>query len=153
LPCGSKSTTNTLRLFSPSAAERLMAVVDFPTPPFWLMIAMTCVGFSLLKRFLSWYPKSAPFRLHSLAVQGLSYLLRRPAMAPPSSLQRFSVSRETRIYLQAFNRCRSSTNGRSSRCLSIMFHMKHCLIHLSWCASMQLNELLIFLHVPRETET
>ena len=25
---------------SPSAAPRLIAVVDFPTPPFWLMMAM-----------------------------------------------------------------------------------------------------------------
>jgi hypothetical protein len=39
-PCGSRSTTNTRNPRSASAAPRLTAVVDLPTPPFWLAIAM-----------------------------------------------------------------------------------------------------------------
>src|ERR1700680_4819917 len=41
LPCGSMSTSRTRRPISASAAPRLTAVVLFPTPPFWLTIAMT----------------------------------------------------------------------------------------------------------------
>ena len=40
-PCGSKSTSSTLRPYSASAAPRLIVVVVLPTPPFWLHIAMT----------------------------------------------------------------------------------------------------------------
>src|ERR1035437_7830690 len=47
-PCGSISTTRTRRPSSASDAPRLTAVVDFPTPPFWLTIAMMravlCIG-------------------------------------------------------------------------------------------------------------
>src|SRR5712691_2276119 len=39
-PCGSRSTTSTRYPRSASEAPRLTAVVDFPTPPFWLAIAM-----------------------------------------------------------------------------------------------------------------
>ena len=39
-PCGSKSTSSTLRPSSASAAPRLIVVVVLPTPPFWLHIAM-----------------------------------------------------------------------------------------------------------------
>ena len=37
-PCGSKSTSSTLRPYSASAAPRLIVVVVLPTPPFWLHI-------------------------------------------------------------------------------------------------------------------
>jgi hypothetical protein len=40
LPCGSKSSSKTFFPFKAQAAERLMAVVDFPTPPFWLAITI-----------------------------------------------------------------------------------------------------------------
>src|SRR5690606_12615671 len=40
LPCGSRSTSRTLSPSSASAAERLIAVVVLPTPPFWLATAM-----------------------------------------------------------------------------------------------------------------
>src|SRR5918997_1802241 len=39
-PCGSRSTSRTL-CSAASAVARLMAVVVFPTPPFWLARAMT----------------------------------------------------------------------------------------------------------------
>ena len=38
-PCGSKSSRSVLRPFEAKAAERLMAVVVLPTPPFWFVIA------------------------------------------------------------------------------------------------------------------
>ena len=41
LAWGSRSTSSTLRPRMASAAERLMAVVVFPTPPFWFAIART----------------------------------------------------------------------------------------------------------------
>ena len=40
-PCGSKSTSSTLRPNSASEAPRLMVVVVLPTPPFWLHIEIT----------------------------------------------------------------------------------------------------------------
>src|ERR1700682_681630 len=40
-PCGSMSTTRTRRPSSASDAPRFTAVVDLPTPPFWLTIAIT----------------------------------------------------------------------------------------------------------------
>ena len=40
-PCGSKSTSSTLRPYSASEAPRLMVVVVLPTPPFWLHIEIT----------------------------------------------------------------------------------------------------------------
>src|SRR3954463_7914253 len=39
-PCGSKSTSSTLRPNSASDAPRLIVVVVLPTPPFWLHIEM-----------------------------------------------------------------------------------------------------------------
>ena len=45
LPWGSESMTRTLRSLAAREAARLMAVVVFPTPPFWLAMAKT-----LLKR-------------------------------------------------------------------------------------------------------
>src|SRR5713101_5450602 len=41
LDCGSISTSNTLRPAAARYVARLMAVVVFPTPPFWLAIAYT----------------------------------------------------------------------------------------------------------------
>ena len=41
LACGSRSTRSTLRSRAARAAPRLIAVVVFPTPPFWLAMAMT----------------------------------------------------------------------------------------------------------------
>ena len=43
-PCGSKSTSRTLRPYSASAAPRFIVVVVLPTPPFWLHRAMTRAG-------------------------------------------------------------------------------------------------------------
>ena len=43
-PCGSKSTSSTLRPSSASDAPRLMVVVVLPTPPFWLHMAITTAG-------------------------------------------------------------------------------------------------------------
>src|SRR3954452_12500380 len=43
-PCGSKSTSSTLRPTSASAAPRLIVVVVLPTPPFWLHMAMMRAG-------------------------------------------------------------------------------------------------------------
>src|SRR4051794_25139412 len=43
-PCGSKSTSSTLRPYSASAAPRLIVVVVLPTPPFWLHMAMIRAG-------------------------------------------------------------------------------------------------------------
>src|SRR5208337_5658254 len=40
-PCGSRSTSNTLCFFCARQAERLIAVVVFPQPPFWLATATT----------------------------------------------------------------------------------------------------------------
>jgi hypothetical protein len=40
LPCGSMSTSSTLRSAAAKLAARLTAVVVLPTPPFWLAIAM-----------------------------------------------------------------------------------------------------------------
>ena len=40
-PCGSKSTSSTLRPYSASEAPRLIVVVVLPTPPFWLHIEIT----------------------------------------------------------------------------------------------------------------
>ena len=47
-PCGSKSTSSTLRPYSASDAPRLIVVVVLPTPPFWLHIEMI--------RALPWMP-------------------------------------------------------------------------------------------------
>src|SRR6266851_638749 len=41
LDCGSISTSNTLRPEAARYVARLMAVVVFPTPPFWFVIAYT----------------------------------------------------------------------------------------------------------------
>src|ERR1700691_3544319 len=43
-PCGSKSTSSTRRPCSAKAAPRLIVVVVFPTPPFWLQTATTRAG-------------------------------------------------------------------------------------------------------------
>ena len=43
-PCGSKSTSSTLRPYSASEAPRLIVVVVLPTPPFWLHIETTRAG-------------------------------------------------------------------------------------------------------------
>src|SRR5579884_2316981 len=43
-PWGSKSTSSTRQPNSASAAPRLIAVVVFPTPPFWLHSAITRAG-------------------------------------------------------------------------------------------------------------
>src|SRR3954467_3171123 len=43
-PCGSRSTSSTLRPCSTSAAPRLMVDVVLPTPPFWLHMAMIRAG-------------------------------------------------------------------------------------------------------------
>ena len=59
-PWGSKSLTRTLLLAYPSAAERFIAVVDFPTPPFWLIIAKTFVSLLVNPRFTSWKPTNDP---------------------------------------------------------------------------------------------
>src|SRR5881392_2816040 len=40
-PCGSKSTSSTLRPYSANEAPRLIVVVVLPTPPFWLHIDTT----------------------------------------------------------------------------------------------------------------
>ena len=45
LPCGSESTSRIRISLAAREAARLMAVVVFPTPPFWLAMAKT-----LLKR-------------------------------------------------------------------------------------------------------
>src|SRR5204862_4514402 len=42
-PCGSQSTSSTSRSSAASAAPRLIAVVVFPTPPFWLATARIVV--------------------------------------------------------------------------------------------------------------
>ena len=42
-PWGSRSSTRTRLPVSARAAPRLTAVVDLPTPPFWLAIAMILV--------------------------------------------------------------------------------------------------------------
>ena len=42
LPCGSMSISSARRCVAASDAVRLTAVVVLPTPPFWLVIAMTC---------------------------------------------------------------------------------------------------------------
>src|SRR5271166_4875825 len=44
LDCGSRSTRSVFFFFSARAAARLMDVVVFPTPPFWLAIARTQVN-------------------------------------------------------------------------------------------------------------
>src|SRR3954464_10899517 len=41
LPCGSRSMIRTRSPMAASAVPRLMAVVVFPTPPFWLARAST----------------------------------------------------------------------------------------------------------------
>ena len=54
LPCGSKSIANTFFLLSAKQAARLIAVVVFPTPPFWFAIAIILpilVFFSLITYF------------------------------------------------------------------------------------------------------
>jgi hypothetical protein len=47
-PCGSKSTSKTLRPVSARAAPRLIVVVVLPTPPFWLQSAMINARFGWL---------------------------------------------------------------------------------------------------------
>jgi hypothetical protein len=42
LACGSQSTSSVLKDEMANAAERLMAVVVFPTPPFWLAMHIVC---------------------------------------------------------------------------------------------------------------
>src|ERR1700677_4222 len=51
LPWGSASTTNTRRSLAAREAPRFMAVVVFPTPPFWLVIAMTLAIRQILSEF------------------------------------------------------------------------------------------------------
>src|SRR5512147_654295 len=46
LACGSRSMSRTVRPRMARAAARLIAVVVFPTPPFWFAIAMTVNGAS-----------------------------------------------------------------------------------------------------------
>src|SRR5947208_11273038 len=41
LPCGSISTSNTLRPAAARYVARLIAVVVLPTPPFWFVMAYT----------------------------------------------------------------------------------------------------------------
>src|SRR5919198_607685 len=44
LPCGSRSMMSTCSPIAASAVPRLIAVVVFPTPPFWLAMARTRGG-------------------------------------------------------------------------------------------------------------
>ena len=53
LPWGSKSINRTFFFVAANAAERLTAVVVFPTPPFWLAIAIICFIFYLFLRCAS----------------------------------------------------------------------------------------------------
>src|SRR5689334_9257970 len=41
LPCGSESISRTRKSLAASEAARLIAVVVFPTPPFWFVTAIT----------------------------------------------------------------------------------------------------------------
>ena len=41
--CGSRSMSSVFFLRMASAAARLIAVVVFPTPPFWFAMAMTII--------------------------------------------------------------------------------------------------------------
>src|SRR5215207_714477 len=50
LPCGSMSTTSTLSPLSARYAARLIAVVLFPTPPFWFTMATTVFTAGILAR-------------------------------------------------------------------------------------------------------
>src|SRR6266436_3466591 len=47
LACGSRSISSVLKPLEATAADRLMAVVVLPTPPFWLatVMIMNCLGF------------------------------------------------------------------------------------------------------------
>ena len=47
LPCGSKSMTKIFFPWKESAVARLITVVVFPTPPFWLITEIICVFFNL----------------------------------------------------------------------------------------------------------
>ena len=40
LPCGSRSISKTFRFVATRLAAKLTAVVVFPTPPFWLAMAI-----------------------------------------------------------------------------------------------------------------
>src|SRR5215211_6789480 len=80
-PCGSRSTSSTVRPCSTSAAPRLMVDVVLPTPPFWLHMAMIRAGPWELIGF-----GSGSLRCRALA--GSTRLVgmpisASPAMAPP----------------------------------------------------------------------
>src|SRR5262249_32969449 len=46
LPWGSESMRRTLKSFAASEADKLIAVVVLPTPPFWFVTAITLLKFS-----------------------------------------------------------------------------------------------------------
>ena len=50
LPWGSQSISNTCKSLAAKEAARLIAVVVFPTPPFWLLIAMIFPTVQMISR-------------------------------------------------------------------------------------------------------
>ena len=61
-PCGSMSIVRTFLPFSARHADKLIAVVDLPTPPFWFAIAIirsTLYSFFVL--FLCHHPSITPW--------------------------------------------------------------------------------------------
>ena len=56
-PCGSESTTSTGISLAAREAPRLIAVVVFPTPPFWFVIAMIFATSEILAEFHVEHPR------------------------------------------------------------------------------------------------
>src|SRR2546425_9615307 len=67
--CGSRSTSSVFFLRMASAAARLIAVVVFPTPPFWFAMAMT-IMVDLWKHILGKPPAAVKRNPRGLGVVG-----------------------------------------------------------------------------------
>lgn len=101
-PWGSVSTKRTLTSFAASDAARFMAVVVFPTPPFWLVIAIVVVtrypGRVLLVIESGWSGSQLVQKLviaGSFILQLRYYFMRKMGLFVSRETKEVPVSRET----------------------------------------------------------
>src|SRR5512142_2162460 len=122
-PCGSASINNVFRPRRASATARLMAVVVFPTPPFWLTIARTlptlllcffgyrfATAKRLQRRFRVTHPTLGLEARRRLGEECLEVLLGAGAIARFQEQERQSVVR-TRQVRRELERTPVAANG------------------------------------------
>src|SRR3954451_14788331 len=111
-PCGSKSTSRTLRPYSARAAPRLIVVVVLPTPPFWLARAMMragpCrsvgIGSGIGRRIVyavgSAGPRSAPRSMELCCSRRAEVQASARSPFPAMSLAPFRLAAFARVYVR-----------------------------------------------------